>query len=580
MNFMLADANNAFLNIVQQGIPDQVVSYTSSSDPSGFAGTLDRTLEKSHLEGKHSAGFEQVADLSDDSMESMTGKMDIQKGQALLSSLKKFFLNLSGGSLKDISMDAEGLDALRKILAKAGFDQDDIDGLMELLSDDLDNNSLTLDKFFDRAEQLEFEPESKLKLKHENLLDSSSMAFLHSIFISLGIQDDRINDIMAGASRDAKGISLDDLIDELNDLQKTCFLSGNQYRTKKSDTNFNMVMEQMGLERTKDRSSALTLTELITDLEKLRSKLSVQERGSHDGLSENMSMSHGHDCEKILNDLFSSLKMEKNSSEPETFRFSAVKGKNEFQPGFMPSGADKDGRKAKVPDLKKGMNRVSGKQPGKGLDKMNELLPESRIRNLDSKKDTREIREFAHNRAGKDRPESFREVAADSGMRTGGAKNHSLNIVKSGAGFKNLPAHITRQVGKSIVRAVNQGENVLKIQLKPPELGRLVMTLDHSNGNLKVNIITDNHAAKEILSSGIHEIKTLLSNSGVNLERFDVDMNSSFRQFTADTGSQGKNFSNQRSFRGKVNSVDNAEGIEPARLAELLNKDGSLHFVA
>jgi len=574
MDFMLANANSAFLGIVQQGIPEQVVAYTCPSGPSGFADTLDKTLGKPGLKAKHGAG---PAQPSDNSMSSMAEKMDEQKGQELLSSLKKFFLNLSGGSLNNISIDAGGLDALRKILAKAGFDQNDIDELMDFLSEYLDNNSLTMDKFFDKAQQLEFEPDSQLKLKNETMLDPSSMAFLHSIFISLGIPDDRINDIISGSLQDTKGVNLDALIEELNDLQKTCFLSGNQYTTKKSDANFNLVMEQMGIERTADKSSALTLSELIADLEKLRSRLSSPGRRPHNGLPENISMSREHDPEKILRDLFTNLKMDADSSEPETFRFSAENSGNDLQSVLMPSGADKNSAKPQTHGLKKGMDKAAEEKFGKTLDRMHELLPENRVKDLDSKKG---IREFIHNKAGKNSLESLHDTAADSGIRTGGVKSHSLNIAKPGAGFKNLPAHITRQVGKSIVRAVNQGENVLKIQLKPPELGRLVMTLDHSNGNLKVNIMTDNHAAKEILSSGIHEIKTLLSNSGVNLERFDVDMNSSFRQFSADTGSQGNNFSNQRSFRGKLNSVENADGIDPSLVAELLNKDGSLHFVA
>ena len=83
------------------------------------------------------------------------------------------------------------------------------------------------------------------------------------------------------------------------------------------------------------------------------------------------------------------------------------------------------------------------------------------------------------------------------------------------------------------------------MQLKPPALGRLVLTIDNSGKNMKVNIVTENVAAREILISNSSELKSVLSNSGVTLERFDVDMNSGFRQSMADAKHQ-TDFSNKR----------------------------------
>ena len=47
------------------------------------------------------------------------------------------------------------------------------------------------------------------------------------------------------------------------------------------------------------------------------------------------------------------------------------------------------------------------------------------------------------------------------------------------------------------------------------------MTIDNTNNMMRGNIMTENQAAKEILSQNKTELKSVLSSSGVNLERFE-----------------------------------------------------------
>jgi flagellar hook-length control protein FliK len=170
--------------------------------------------------------------------------------------------------------------------------------------------------------------------------------------------------------------------------------------------------------------------------------------------------------------------------------------------------------------------------------------------------------------------------ASASGGKTGETQAN-FDLLKTKASFKNLPAYVNQQVSRSLVRAINNGENTLKIQLKPPELGRLVMTIDNTGSTMKVGIITDNAAAKDILTSNVSELRTLLSNSGVNLEKFEVDMNSNFRQSMADTGNPaGNSGKRQRNREGHLIDPVNGEGVnDPAGNPDALS-DGSLHFVA
>ncbi len=182
---------------------------------------------------------------------------------------------------------------------------------------------------------------------------------------------------------------------------------------------------------------------------------------------------------------------------------------------------------------------------------------------------------------------SFASRENDQNHLSGGdvkAKNSlaGLEFLKTKNSFKNLPNYVTHQVGKSLVRALSQGENSLKIQLKPPELGRLVMHIDNTGNSMKVSIITENHAAREMLTANVNELRTVLSNAGISLESFDVDMNSNFKQSMADAKNQfnssGGKKQNKENNDQAMLSQNDIQGLDQD--APLFMKNGSLHYVA
>lgn len=158
----------------------------------------------------------------------------------------------------------------------------------------------------------------------------------------------------------------------------------------------------------------------------------------------------------------------------------------------------------------------------------------------------------------------------------------SLADVKTKSVFQNLPAHVTLQVGKSLVRAINQGENSLKIQLKPTELGRLVMTIDNVGNSMKVSITTENPVVKDILISHMNELKTVLANAGISLEKFDVDLNSDFRQSYADARNPSDNSSRKgsNSEQSLFDAIHTETMNDPAGGLTASTQNGSYHFVA
>ncbi len=159
-----------------------------------------------------------------------------------------------------------------------------------------------------------------------------------------------------------------------------------------------------------------------------------------------------------------------------------------------------------------------------------------------------------------------------------------LSGLKSKPSFRNLPSYMTNQIGKSIVRAVNRGESELRIQLKPPELGRLIMTIDSAGDSMRISVMAEKGATKDMLILHATDLKSALANSGINLDSFDVNMGGDFRQAMADPRfqsgfSQGKGQDRQG---GNTNGSDSNEdgeaneGSDP----EFVTRDGTFHYVA
>ena len=65
---------------------------------------------------------------------------------------------------------------------------------------------------------------------------------------------------------------------------------------------------------------------------------------------------------------------------------------------------------------------------------------------------------------------------------------------------------------------------LIRLQLKPPELGALKVEMDMKDNILKIGIITENSSVKELLFSSAHELREALVEQGVRLDRLDIQI--------------------------------------------------------
>lgn len=576
MNFTFFDLGNSMVNMVQPNMSEKTMKATrqpQAKEPL-FADKLSKILENGRPANNQNVS--QIMDQPESEeagefIKFLQNKLENKKGTALLTELKNILLGMSNGDLSQLSVDENGIAVLKQLLTDAGFNQESMDRFFADLTAELDGKSINLDELFTQLFELPMETDTAAAEENQNYLDTSSLPFLESILTAFNLPADQVHQILQAADEGEKGINLDAVIDQLNEIQKKSFYTHTQYHVESGKENMPSLFQSLNLDPPADSTGQFTLNELVRSLERLRNQLNGPEQTARNGND----LKQTAQSEDLLKALFKGLEIKNRTGEKQGFEFSYDQVKNQFKDEFLANS--KKGRPAGF--LGKTMSEQEMSKAG--LKEMEALLGEK----MGDKSSVKEMLANAGT-SGKNtrsKPSSLFETLTTQAMGEKSAEAQTqAPILKSKSNFKSLPTFVTNQVSKSIVRAVNQGENTLKIQLKPPELGRLTVTIDNSGNTMKVNIVTDNAAARDILVTNASELKSVLSNSGVNLERFDVDMNSDFRQSMADARGHAGN-SNKRNQDKTKETMEPSIGetvTDAANLMEAIEQGQSLHFVA
>jgi flagellar hook-length control protein FliK len=106
-----------------------------------------------------------------------------------------------------------------------------------------------------------------------------------------------------------------------------------------------------------------------------------------------------------------------------------------------------------------------------------------------------------------------------------------------------IPPYLLEQVTRQISRSMPEGERVVKLLLKPPELGYLTLQIDMKDNTLRLGMRTETRSALELLISGASELKETLLAQGIKIEKMDIQIEDQLRQsFSFSQGAQGEEF--------------------------------------
>lgn len=407
----------------------------------------------------------------------MQNKIKIQKNQS--KTYKQDIANVKGHQL---IVDPKMLDDLKNIFEHAGFDKRQVAKLISELKSYTAKTGLKLSDLFTSLNALKDDMENGAKKRK---LELSALPYIEIILSNFSLKPDEINNVLEKSTKKNKGIIISDLIANLKKVQK------NKPDIKKISINetsrnqLNKMLQKIGLSEELSFKGFVTLERFIADLEALP--------------NESCNATNN----KLINDidhLLSKIKAKKNVSQYNKNFDSKHQESTNFSSDILKlfKSSENSSKISKV-FLQENQNNLTKalKEKNKAIDKNIHLSG-----NNDEK-------------------------------TTGFAKAFSASGKSQTPRF--LPTYVINQVSKQIMLLRQKGQTDITLSLKPPDLGKLQLSLINTENGVNVKIQTQYQAAKEILISHISELKATLLEQGIRFEKIDIHVNHNFDQSMANT---------------------------------------------
>ena len=159
----------------------------------------------------------------------------------------------------------------------------------------------------------------------------------------------------------------------------------------------------------------------------------------------------------------------------------------------------------------------------------------------------RAVKPVAVDRAGAPVVPSASEiVAAASELEPTGA----TDTPKSG-----LTRQLALQVGRQIATSLKKNDREVTFQVRPPSLGRIQIRIEKEGEGVSVRIVSEKEKAGEILAAGKHDLKALMADHGIRLDRIEVSSGATMDFMAQDGGGM-----DDRSGRGRSSPRQGGEG--------------------
>ena len=132
-------------------------------------------------------------------------------------------------------------------------------------------------------------------------------------------------------------------------------------------------------------------------------------------------------------------------------------------------------------------------------------------------------------------------TASESAPRAGGNAAASPPGTRAVMAQMEQVAFVQRVVRQARLVSQGRGAQEIRVELRPPELGSVRLTLSLENDQLQARVQVESNAAQEALERMAPRLRETLAGDGLELEKFDVDLrNSGGRQDRPDAhGTRG-----------------------------------------
>ena len=460
-----------------------------------------------------------------------------------LKSLRKALL-AKGKPLNKVALKKEDLALINKFLRQCGFSQKKVDQFLKELAEKSPGGQINLARFFQEATELAG-PQNKKE--PGNFLEPAAVPYLESILRNFGLTPPELERVFS-AARVADGrLDPGKFVAKLKQVSKHINKEALDAAAVKIDQQLADKLKLLGMHMpAKAKSGSITLKDFIASLEQMaggsdgRHKLplkvqtTMEQMAGGSGKDHKLSPEMQTTMEQILakvvvpgektqitvfRPLVANPEFADFNSQAQTKKDAESVEKEQRLSAFKPAG--RPGADEKFPAFadEKGKLNANNRPPG--------------LKHANADRGVDLVSEFKGGRGSKPgiNTESFniqsQTIATNISPQMAAA---TITEAVHSAGqhqkpFQDfLPTYLVDQVGRQLSRALLRGDRVIRLRLKPPELGTLKIEMDIKDNVLRLGMIVENSAVKELLLSNVHELRNALAGQGVKIEGLDVQV--------------------------------------------------------
>jgi flagellar hook-length control protein FliK len=451
----------------------------------------------------------------------------------------------AGLALKDISLSGKALPGLEKLLLAEGLPESDVKAFLKRLSGGDSGREIKITELFEKLADLRRMCEKKAS---DPVLEVSALPYLETLLRCLGLDVQQAKKVISQARVDGGGLNLKDLIQNLKGIAEE-LPKGTKDIEQQSAEEVKGMLARMGLAKEAARiDGPVSLERFVRIIEEKIGSLLPQ------SLSQDQ-------VESQVKGLLANVLLASNENGA---KFTLEHRYSRTLKGLPHDGPKGKGNRAGEPtaeawkEMASQLNKpaVKGEVPAELQSERNKFF--RRMRGLV---------EVVRNEPSEKTPEQKSGTAALLG-REAMMGRAPVSQTVAGQGARVIPMHVVDQVGRQLGLALKRGDNQVRVQLKPPHLGSIQLEMTLKENVLKVAMIAEHHSVKELLMSHVHELRDVLVQQGVELQKIDVEINHNFGHSMANaqrdlSGAQSRRHSPASSFgesEGEAVIADEAAG--------------------
>jgi len=484
------------------------------------------------------------------------------KAKNLIGELKKNIIAL-GINSSSLALDDDAIFSLQKLLTDAGFEKTAVSEFIDKMKNKNHENGMKLSNFITALDTL-----NNLKNREDAIADISVIPYLESIFMMFGMDNDTIEQLLSSSKIETRGIDITRLITE---LESKGYMDKSMLGQSGNEQKISDMMTQIKITDGEENNGKISLETFVGKLEQIVAKR--QGRNISDTI-----------LTKEAKTFINQVQFNEDTNRDKVF-FDKINKIKKFNPTakILSTDNQKDMHAAesfiKKPEVS--INVSAGYKELENLSKIAGKVnaPELLENNITQQASRKTIIKTMGTNLSHSKNESHWSTWNSDAFGT----NH-LSSTSAGKqpAAKLPPSYMLNQVSRQIVKSVENGDKEIRLQLKPPHLGRLQITLETINNSLKVNIVTEHNATREMLIANSAELKSVLFDQGIRLEKVEVQLAFNFDQSMSNTKhdfQKSKGNKNQHfSIPGEVTGRDPIPG--EINVSGLKEREGILDLVA